>query len=179
MVRFPGRRVGPLLCLLALAGACGHPEAVDRAKRSAFPPGTPHDFADGAQLCESDGDCPNGLPCQRGLCANLYYQDEVDQGDDVFNPGCHFSYSDPACTQNRMFHSGDLCRDHVTLLEWVDNGCHDDMDLFTTNCNLVCQTARPRFDRGVCINVVNICGPGLLSARCFCYNLPPAVVVEG
>jgi|GEM_PF-3175966 len=159
------------VALIALSG-CSRETESDRISLPIFPPDTPHAFATETPFCEPGTKCPNGLPCQRGLCANLYFRDEVDKNDDPLNPGCHFSYSDPQCTQNKTFEAGDRCRDHLTLLEWVDNQCHDDMDLWETDCDLLCKTGKPKFDHGVCVSTLNSCGPGNHSARCHCYNDP-------
>ena len=160
------------LAVLSVFAGCRSAQMTSGTTRALFPPDTPHEFSDDPRQCKTNEDCADGMPCQRGLCANLYFRDEVDQGDDAFNPGCHFSCSDPLCTQNRLFESGDRCADHITLLEWTDRTCHDDMDLFTTDCVEACRTEDPPFDHGVCISVINACGPGMPSAKCYCYNDP-------
>jgi len=171
-------RFALLLLTAILWMACARQEAAYKYAQAVFPPGTPHEFAANATICQTDADCIEGLPCQRGLCANLYYRDEMDQGDDPFNPGCHFDYADAACTRNKTFFDGDRCRDHIILLEWVDRTCHDDMDLFATDCDDLCKLLQPPFDHGVCITILNHCGPGNHSAKCNCYNDPVPPVEE-
>ena len=175
-----GLRIALLpLLIVVLCVSCAREEVADRIGPPVFPPGTPHGFDANATICKTDADCIDGLPCQRGLCANLYYQDKADQGYDPFTPGCHVDYADAVCTQNRTFYEGDRCRDHIVLLEWTNQGCHDDMDLSTADCDELCKGQEPPFDHGVCISILNACGPGNHSAKCHCYDDPaPTVEVD-
>jgi hypothetical protein len=101
----------------------------------------------------------------------IYFIDGTDAGDDPFTAGCHWKFTDPACTQNRQFHSGDFCsgEKNLNLYEWTSQVCHPPQgDMKFYDCDAECK--RLRKAPGHCESVAKACGADA-SARCVCENV--------
>ena len=97
-------------------------------------------------------------------------KDTFDPGDWVFLGGCHYQYSDAACTQNPVFLDGDMCLDNVVIGEWTTTPCHD-VCFDTRDCDVECR--RLGLGAGTCVRLPDYCGPGRSSAYCKCQNGQP------
>jgi len=101
-----------------------------------------------------------------------YYQDEGDAGNDPFERGCHYAYSDP-CTVNKTFFAQDECLDRVHLVEWTDKTCHGPgpLDKKTYDCNAECIARGHRLSRCTYRDTACPLSPGgLPPAKCFCWD---------
>ena len=123
--------------------------------------------------CGTAEDCGPGIACNSGRCAQVYWIDDTDAGDDVWTPGCHWQFSDAACTQDRSFYKGDYCEEERTdiLQEYTKRPCHSDPDRKRYDCDLECR--RKYGVPGECVTVQNACGEGNPSAKCVCLRVEP------
>lgn len=107
-----------------------------------------------------------GGECTRRNGQQVWNQDVADVGDDVFVGGCHFQFTDAACTQNAAFLLGDGCAaDGKTIFEWTRTPCHD-VCSDSRDCDVECR--RSNLGPGVCVRLPNHCGPNMGSAYCKC-----------
>jgi hypothetical protein len=102
--------------------------------------------------------------CDDGECL-LYFIDEEDGGDAPFAPGCHYSFSDAACSEDKTFFQGDVCLGGPSyLMEWVRAECHQARDKKFYSCDYLC---RSQFGtHGRCATA--LCPSGNSSAVCEC-----------
>src|SRR5689334_17037843 len=106
----------------------------------------------------------NGGECLMQGGVPIYFRDFADQGDQPFAPGCHFSFSDAACTQKGAFVNGDSCASPTVLVEYtVTLPCHDGC-AEPRECDLECLFRG--LGTGKCVRVPHFCGPNQHSARC-------------
>ena len=104
----------------------------------------------------SEEDVPSDL--------DLHFQDEGDDGDDIWAGGCHWHWGDKECSAAKMFFSGDYCNDYL-LFEWTDDGCHepgDDKEVY--DCREQCDKG----ETGTCVTIKDHCGKERDSAKCEC-----------
>lgn len=103
--------------------------------------------------------------------ASVYFQDDTDAGDDPFTAGCHWSYSDPACTDDKSFLSADGCYNKRDLWEWTLQKCHGPTgDVKRYDCERLCRAEGHA--TGICEPVAEVCD-GRPSARCRCIDVRP------
>lgn len=122
--------------------------------------------------CETAEECGPGVACSAGLCAQVYWIDDTDKGDDIWTPGCHWRFSDAACKQNRAFHSGDFCEDEKKsdiLEEYTNQVCHTAADRKRYDCDRECK--RKHGVPGDCVTAKDACGKGNPSAKCVCLKI--------
>jgi hypothetical protein len=101
-----------------------------------------------------------------------YFRDEGDGGDDPLAGGCHYKFTDPACTLNKRLAYQDECLDRVTLLEWTDTTCHSalPLDTKTYDCDAECIVRGFRLGRCSYRNTgCPLSGGGLPPAQCICW----------
>ncbi len=145
-------------------GQCSNPPVADGTTCDDTIAATPYDSCWGG-VCVGTNQPPQG---------SAYYKDDTDNGNDAFNAGCHWSYSDAACSQNKTFSAGDQCFPNgMDLREWTDQNCHPFMplDVQIHYCDAECINAG--FQNGSCVTVPNHCGPGNDSAKCVCMSPAP------
>jgi hypothetical protein len=125
-------------------------------------------------LCAKSPD-PGACMEANGNCQapDVYYIDDVafDKAGDIWTAGCHWSFSDAVCTQNKAFHLGDLCGEgnRNAIIEWNNSECHGAQgDIDMLDCADECKR---RGLAGTCVHVPNHCGPGQHSARCECVKI--------
>ena len=121
-------------------------------------------------LCDREGECTNGAQCVEGLCTTYYFQDDTDTSHDIFNPGCHWAYTDSACTQNRQLFKPDTCegraKPQIYMIEWELQQCHPQTgDADWINCDKECKLRGAGM--GICVMVPDVCA-GHASAKCVC-----------
>jgi hypothetical protein len=97
-------------------------------------------------------------------------EDTGDPGDWVFIAGCHYHFTDAACTQNRTFLDGDRCFSAVLIAEWSKSPCHDVCNVIR-DCDVECR--RLRLGGGTCVTIPDHCGRDQSSAYCRCTNGQP------
>src|SRR5437899_172801 len=134
------------LCVVALAAGCPpanppNPPNPTPSPSAAPTPGTP-------------GGAPSPSPSPGD-----FYMEKVDNGDDPLNPGCHYEYTDSACSQaGESFYMGDFCADSTHLVEFTLTKCHPPRCRKTHDCKKAFGTN--------CVTDANFCGDGLDSAHC-------------
>lgn len=164
-----GGLIGPALLILVTGSSCGRLPALGIGERETRQGPIGHAIPATAAQCAEDAVCPAGLSCQGGFCVAEYYQDTTDGGDNYMVPGCHWAFTDAACTQHQQFYAGDACLDLVHLAEWHDRTCHQNMDVAKYNCDDECK--QMGHGAGRCVPVKNACGPGNDSAKCLCIEV--------
>lgn len=122
-----------------------------------------------AVKCGDRAECAPGVPCRAGVCATTYYIDDTDNADDPFSAGCHWQFTDAACTLNKAFYKGDYCTDGTHLEEYTNPQCHTDPDRKSYDCDAECKKLGKI--AGECVVVENACGDGNNSARCRCVEI--------
>jgi len=101
----------------------------------------------------------------------IYFRDFADKDADVLAPGCHYSFSDAACTLNGSFVNGDVCLNETSIMEYtLTLPCHDGC-AERRECDEEC--GKLGLGSGKCIEVPHFCGPNQNSARCVCDKKPP------
>jgi len=116
----------------------------------------------------ADGECPVAA-----VANNFWIDDNTDGGDDMWTAGCHYSYSNNACSLNQRFHRGDLCVDSnpKLLIEWTNAACHAPQgDVNFYDCDKECK--KKGLGGGSCSIVKNACGNNRDSAKCECIANP-------
>jgi hypothetical protein len=116
--------------------------------------------------CTTREECGSGLNCENGFCAQAYWQDDTDNGDDIWTPGCHWQFTDKACSLNKTFYKGDYCTDETHLEEYTDQKCHTDPDRKSYDCDQECKKIGKI--GGKCVTVKDACQKGNDSAKCKC-----------
>ena len=127
---------------------------------------------------DNEPDCNVGDDAYKAECkqGNTYVRDELELvagGDKPIIAGCHVSYSDPQCTQNRTVYIGDQCltvNKLVVLKEWTNASCHTPrpgrIDKKSYDCDAYCKSLGHTV--GICQTTVpKVCGPWS-SAYCKC-----------
>ena len=181
------------IAALAVLAACRAPQAEPpgTSASAAAPPLEPAPSVE-SRSCDLDPDrcerlcagCDDregcfqaGGECPQLAGAKVWNQDLGDPGDDVFIGGCHFQYTDAACTLNARFLDGDACGPNTTIFEWVKTPCHE-VCSDVRDCDVECR--RHNLGAGVCVRLPNHCGPGLNSAYCKCeLGQPPPPPAPG
>lgn len=105
--------------------------------------------------------------------ADEFYQDEGDAGDDPFVGGCHFGFTDTACTVGKTFVGQDECLDRVQLREWTDDTCHPRLpfDQKIYDCNNECIARGHRVGRCSYRQTACPLSPGgVPPAECVCWD---------
>ncbi len=159
----------------------------------------PFPFAEGTHAISNQfGADQVTLIHRRELCVPLvslkasdepWFQDEVDGGDKPLVAGCHYEYSDPACSMNKSFLEGDKCLTKKILREWTGwdpagpfggpQACHQHfqdsdpllgLDTRNYDCDAYCKkTNNNQNATGKCVVVQNVCDNNTKpSAQCEC-----------
>jgi len=104
---------------------------------------------------------------------SVHWADDTDAGDDIWKGGCHWKYSDAACSNDKTFFRGDACKDrNKTLKEWYKQECHGPTnDKKFYKCKDECIKAGHA--GGSCVTLPNHCGDGNNSAKCECNDDMP------
>ena len=155
MLRPNRMAVGVLALSLALVWGCATTAGV-------------HD-SDRPVECGTAEDCGPGIACNSGRCAQVYWIDDTDAGDDIWKPGCHWQFSDAACAHDKSFYKGDSCEKEEILHEYTNLKCHSDPDRNRYDCDRECQ--RKYGVPGECVTVADACGAGNPSAKCVCLRV--------
>lgn len=143
---------------------------------------------------EGDDDVCTEEKAAKGACKQktVYFRDELEPdaasggGDRPGIPGCHVSYSDSECTQDRNVYAGDECissgnnfgnvrmgrATELRLVEWTNGECHkatSRRDSSGYNCEIWCKDQG--FSAGQCIATPpGVCGTKS-SAYCQCRGI--------
>jgi hypothetical protein len=123
--------------------------------------------------CKSDADCERTQVCLQTVChqqedAEVFWRDEEDGGDDPWRAGCHYKYTDAACTKDKEWYEGDACLDDVQLLEWRDQTCTTRLAPSLWDCRVECRKAH--YSDGRCSMHEGVCARIGWSANCVCTN---------
>jgi hypothetical protein len=124
-----------------------------------------HEIA-GVVKCVTPEDCGARVNCVDGACAQAYWKDDTDGGDDIWVAGCHWQFTDNTCTQGKSFYKGDYCTDGTHLQEFTDATCHTGKDRKSYDCNEECKKIGK--SEGSCVTVPSACGTNNDSALCKC-----------
>lgn len=141
-----------------------------------------------------DDDVCTEVKAAKGACEQktVYFRDELEPdaasggGDRPGLAGCHVSYSDSECTQDRTVFAGDECitsgnnrgnvrmgrATELRLVEWTNGECHKATrrrDRKGYNCDIWCKDQG--FSAGQCIQTPpGVCGTAS-SAYCQCRGI--------
>lgn len=135
-----------------------------RARKVATPSPVPE-----IKRCSKATDCAAGIECGEGFCldGDFYLLDDTDAGNDIWEGGCHWRFTDAACAAEKDFLEGDVCTEGPNIKEWTNPVCHPpEGDVAMWDCNVECQ--KKGFASGVCTPLPDRCGPGRPSAKCEC-----------
>ncbi len=140
----------------------------------------------GCALLSSERDVPTNIECTEENAAHakcqqqtMYFKDELEPdvasggGDRPAIAGCHVSYSDSNCRNNRAVYAGDKCTGsgaNIKLMEWTNEKCHRSsttvIDRKPYDCNKWCK--KQGHAAGDCkTTVAGVCGTKT-SAYCKC-----------
>jgi hypothetical protein len=125
------------------------------------------------ELCtESCKSCKDKQGCllKNGECGSgkLYFDDRNDVGADIWTPGCHYEYTNPACSKKQTFFLGDVCgnKNPNEIIEWTVSTCHGQLgDRKIFDCDKECK--RNDLGGGTCVELPDVCN-GNPSAACKC-----------
>lgn len=168
----PMRSLRPILVSVCILYACQPAPETKRVQNDSVCSLAPGLCEKTCAGCDDMSACyRNGGECPGEEGTPIYFRDFVDKGDDIFGPGCHFSFSDAACTQNGTFVNGDSCASATVLVEYTltlpcHAGCAEPRE-----CDLECLFRG--LGTGKCVRVPHFCGPNQNSARCVCEREPP------
>lgn len=110
------------------------------------------------------------LNCGAGAAPGPFLREEVDGGDDPFVGGCHYSYSDAACTEGRKFAYPEICRDTEVLLENTDPNCHPPLPLDQRAVDCKAECIAKGKEGGFCtMGLAPPCEGRVLTGRCVCF----------
>jgi hypothetical protein len=95
-----------------------------------------------------------------------YFIDAVDNGDDIWTPGCHYKCSDARCSGPTEFWGGDWCSDN-DLHEWTNGAPHAaESDIARYNCDEACKQKGAAGGR--CVRLEKACNETWSSSHCAC-----------